>query len=159
MNPDQLLAMLERVRQTGSGRYVASCPAHKDRNPSLSVRVADDGRILLHCFAGCDIEDITGAIGLTISDLFPDRPLTQTALRNSPLKLRPAEALLLLGHETFVVVLLVEEFIAMLRRGEIPSELGVNRLVTSVGRIQTVRSVTDAITPPEFKAIRQGLAA
>jgi len=31
---------------------MALCPAHDDRNPSLSIQLADD-RILIHCFAGC----------------------------------------------------------------------------------------------------------
>lgn len=36
------------------GEYLAFCPAHDDRNtPNLRVREAEDGRVLLRCFAGC----------------------------------------------------------------------------------------------------------
>jgi hypothetical protein len=43
------------------GRGVIRCPAHDDRGPSLSWRLADDGRALLHCVAGCDVRSILAA--------------------------------------------------------------------------------------------------
>lgn len=159
MSPDAVLARFEKLRQTGPDRYLAPCPGHQDRSPSLSIRVLEDGRVLLHCFAGCGVEDIVGAIGLTVGDLFPDRPLAQQFFRSSPLKLKPAEALILLGHEAFVVALLVEELVTLMRAGTVPSELGLDRLMTAVGRIQTVRTLTEEVTPPEIKAIRRGEAA
>lgn len=51
---------------------LAHCPAHDDKNRSLSVKEADDGRVLLHCHAGCSTEDIVKALGLSLSDLFPE---------------------------------------------------------------------------------------
>lgn len=48
----------------------ALCPAHDDRNPSLSVRAGDDGRALVCCHAGCTVDAVCGAIGLRASDLF-----------------------------------------------------------------------------------------
>jgi DNA primase len=47
-----LLSRLTGLKQTAKG-WVALCPAHADKSPSLSIRLADDGKILLHCFAGC----------------------------------------------------------------------------------------------------------
>jgi hypothetical protein len=47
------------------------CPAHDDRNPSLSVSAGADGRVLLHCHAGCAVEDVLSALGLTLADLMP----------------------------------------------------------------------------------------
>jgi len=44
------------------GRGVVRCPAHEDRSPSLSWRLADDGRALVHCFAGCSFADILAAV-------------------------------------------------------------------------------------------------
>lgn len=70
---DVLLARLEGVRARGSGRWVARCPSHHDRTPSLSIRVAGDGALLVHCFAGCAAADICAALGLELSDLFPHR--------------------------------------------------------------------------------------
>lgn len=73
MSADLITSRLEGVRRTGPGRWVARCPAHKDRHASLSVRELDDGRTLLHCFAQCEVWSIVGAIGLEMTDLFPPR--------------------------------------------------------------------------------------
>lgn len=69
---DPVLARLEHVHQQGRG-WTARCPAHNDKGPSLSIAIGTDGRVLLHCFAGCTVHDITAAMGLTLADLF-DRP-------------------------------------------------------------------------------------
>lgn len=68
---DIILSRLKRVKQTANGGYTALCPAHEDKQESLSIAEADDGRVLLKCFAGCDIRDIVGAMGLEMRDLFP----------------------------------------------------------------------------------------
>lgn len=70
---DALISRLESVKRTGSGRWMARCPSHKDKHASLSVRELDDGRILLHCFAACDVGEVLGAIGMTVNDLFLER--------------------------------------------------------------------------------------
>lgn len=44
-----------------------------DRSAGLSIKLADDGRLFLHCFAGCTAETIVAAVGLTMADLFPPR--------------------------------------------------------------------------------------
>ena len=49
-------AVLVEARRTGNGNWQARCPAHADRSPSLSIGVGSDGRILLHCLAGCALE-------------------------------------------------------------------------------------------------------
>lgn len=52
------------------------CPAHEDKAPSLSVRPASsDGWLRVKCFKGCSREDILGAVGLSLSDIGPDRPI------------------------------------------------------------------------------------
>jgi hypothetical protein len=71
MSADTLLSRLDRVRKTGTGRWVACCPAHGDKAPSLSIRELPDGRVLLHCFAGCPTESVLGAAGLSFGDLMP----------------------------------------------------------------------------------------
>jgi hypothetical protein len=65
---EELLGRLERVRRSGTGA-MACCPAHEDRNPSLSVARGDD-RILVHCHAGCTTEQVLLALGLTWADLY-----------------------------------------------------------------------------------------
>jgi hypothetical protein len=56
-----LLSGLEGVRHC-TGGYTARCPAHDDRNPSLSIREIEDGRVLFHCFAGCTFDAIRHAL-------------------------------------------------------------------------------------------------
>lgn len=68
MNAEAILALLRGVRRTGGG-WMARCPAHRDRSPSLSIREAN-GKILLHCFAGCNAEAVCSAIGIRLADLF-----------------------------------------------------------------------------------------
>lgn len=57
-------------QKNGQG-YVALCPVHDDTNPSLSINVGKDGRILLNCFAGCPTEAVLEIVGLRMSDLKP----------------------------------------------------------------------------------------
>lgn len=71
---NQLLARLERVKQVGSGKWKACCPAHDDKSPSLGIKHTDDGKILIHCFSGCPVAEILAAIGLDMNDLYPDNP-------------------------------------------------------------------------------------
>jgi hypothetical protein len=72
MNLDSVLARLERVRHGGTG-YIARCPAHEDRSPSLSIREGDGGRILLHCFAGCSFEAVCAALKMETREFFNKR--------------------------------------------------------------------------------------
>lgn len=55
------LARLKRFRQVGQNRYVACCPAHDDKNPSLSITQTHD-KVLVHCFAGCEQRDVLWAL-------------------------------------------------------------------------------------------------
>ncbi len=67
-----ILERVQKVKKTGDKKYMACCPAHDDSDPSLAINEANDGRILLHCFAGCPAGDVVAAIGLSLSDLFPE---------------------------------------------------------------------------------------
>ena len=68
--------ILPRLRgvKGGQGQWTALCPAHQDTHNSLSISTGQDGRILFHCHAGCGVEAIAGALGLSVKDLFEDRP-------------------------------------------------------------------------------------
>lgn len=72
---NDLIERLVKVKKTGKG-YQARCPAHDDGGPSLSLREGDDGRVLLHCHAGCATASVLAAIGLSMVDLFAasDKP-------------------------------------------------------------------------------------
>jgi hypothetical protein len=67
---EDVLHRLDKVKKSGKG-YQAQCPAHEDKGPSLSLREGEDGRVLLHCFAGCSTGAVVAAMGLTMADLFP----------------------------------------------------------------------------------------
>lgn len=71
MSAENLLSNLDKVKRTGQGRWLACCPSHSDKSASLSVRALDDGRTLVHCFAGCSVEEVLGAVGLTFDALYP----------------------------------------------------------------------------------------
>jgi len=56
--------------QKAGGGWLARCPAHDDRKPSLSIREGDDGKVLVHCHAGCDQSEVIAA--LRSRGLWPD---------------------------------------------------------------------------------------
>ena len=66
-----LLSRLENPRGSHP-KWNAKCPAHEDRSPSLSIKALDDGRVLVHCHAGCSAHDVMAALGLSLRDLFPE---------------------------------------------------------------------------------------
>ena len=69
---ERLLAKLPGAKRNGRG-WMARCPAHDDRRPSLSITQGDDGRALVNCHAGCTVDAICEALGIAKVDLFPDR--------------------------------------------------------------------------------------
>lgn len=72
MTADSITRALE-ARRSGSC-WMAKCPAHDDKNPSLSIREVD-GKVLLHCHAGCRQRDVIAA--LKSRGLWPERPVNQ----------------------------------------------------------------------------------
>ena len=72
----EILERLENTRQW-KGQWIASCPAHKDKEPSLRIKQLEDGRILLKCWAGCHARAITNAVGLDMRVLYPQSPASQ----------------------------------------------------------------------------------
>lgn len=69
---NKLVTRLNNPKQTGRNQWQCKCPAHEDRSPSLSIAETDDGRTLIHCHAGCAPIDVVHAVGLEMSDLFPE---------------------------------------------------------------------------------------
>ena len=111
MSAATLLDRLSAVRQTGTGRWLARCPAHEDGSPSLSIRELDDGRVLLHDFGGCDTHAVLEALGLEMAALFPERlpgsgPAGGFSRINS--RIAAADALAALDHELTVACMLIE---------------------------------------------------
>jgi hypothetical protein len=76
---EDILSRLEKVKRTGPGNWLACCPAHEDRSPSMTIAERDDGRILVHCHAECSFEAIAGAVGLGWDVWFPPKPIEHAA--------------------------------------------------------------------------------
>lgn len=70
-----LVAEGRKLKGGTNGSVMAQCPSHADGTESLSITEADDGsgKVLLHCFAGCEPAAVVAALKLELSDLYPPR--------------------------------------------------------------------------------------
>lgn len=100
----ELLNRLEGVRQTGEGRWIAKCPAHDDRSPSLTLRDAGD-LLLVTCHAGCDFYDVIGAAGMAPSKLFSNPKSASRSLYVDTVEIPPADVMLLLEKDLIVLAI------------------------------------------------------
>jgi hypothetical protein len=126
----ELLSRLEGVKRTAPGRWIARCPAHEDRKASLSVRELEDGRVLLHDFAGCSTHEVLAAAGLEISDLFPEREQHHGKPERRPFP--AADVLRGVGFEALVVAAAASAMLA----GEPLSAVDRERLMLAASRLQ-----------------------
>lgn len=89
MTPIQkLLPRLDAVKSVKPGQWVAKCPAHDDKHPSLCITEKSDGTLLLKDWAGCSVAEILHTVGLELHHLFPDSsvyspPLTKWGIRKA----------------------------------------------------------------------------
>ena len=130
---DAVLHRLDRVKRTAPDKWIALCPAHEDRKPSLSIREADDGRVLIHCWSGCSAADVVGALGLSLSDLFPGDRRSLADHGTGPMR-RPfdwRDALQGIAHEATVARLIVEA----VNRGDEMDIESMDRLALAEERI------------------------
>ena len=137
MAVDEFLSRLEKVRRTGNGTWLACCPAHQDKTPSMSVREMDDGRILAYCFAMCGIEEILGAVGLDFDALFPDKPIDHARPLRRPFP--AADVLEALAAETRIVAVAS----SMMGKGWIPPPEEHERLMKAAERIEAGRALAN----------------
>lgn len=129
-NIESLISRLERVKRTGTGRYMARCPGHEDRTASLSVRELDDGRVLLHCFAGCNVGEVLGAMGMTVSDLFPER-IQSTTGKPERRPFPAADVLRAIAVEAQIVAVVAVDVV----QGVVITERIKDRVLRAAGRI------------------------
>ena len=85
MEINDFISRLDNVKKSGK-QYSARCPAHDDTHNSLAVTEGRDGKILVHCHAGCSVQEITSAMGLTTKELFPNNGFNSTVVQwnNAP---------------------------------------------------------------------------
>lgn len=122
MNAAAMLARLDGVRRSGKG-WIARCPAHADKSPSLSIAESDDGRVLIHCFAGCPAADVVAAIGLDLAALFPRKladcsPQGREAARAAITERDRRDAATALRHEAIIVAATASELMPFALTGE-----------------------------------------
>lgn len=134
-----VLTRLEGVRPYGKG-HTARCPSHEDRTASLSIAQGNDGRLLVHCFAGCSVHDIVGAIGLAVADLFPRRlsdasPEARKELQGLALKSQVKACASVLDHEAGVVLIAAGD----VGRGRALADADHARLALAADRIRAAR--------------------
>lgn len=98
---DNLLPLLDKVKRTGKETWIACCPAHDDKSPSLTISEKDDGRILIHCFGGCSVYEVLGAVGLDMAALFPPREIKHSKPERRPFP--AADVLRAISFESLVV--------------------------------------------------------
>ncbi|MGB5159992.1 MAG: DNA primase [Thermoanaerobaculia bacterium] len=136
---ERVLDSLAGVRRTGPGRWLALCPAHEDRRPSLSVREGDDGRALLYCFAGCGAVEVLDSLGLKWGDLYPERletyPKTGRGARRTAPPIPARDALEILDQEALAVAIIATR----LAKGEHVAQHR-EALQSAAGRIGAIHS-------------------
>lgn len=131
---ENLIQRLAKVRGR-NGSWTACCPAHNDKGPSLAVRELPDGRVLLHCFAGCETESVLVAIGMDMTDLFPPDSKRREYGPGKP-GVKPAfyasDLMRIIAFEALVVQIVAFDIAA----GKRPSEEDRQRMMLAHQRIE-----------------------
>jgi hypothetical protein len=139
---EALLARLDGVQRSGCG-WRANCPnGHSKARGSIAITEADDGRVLLHCFACSDTPAILAAIGMEVADLYPERirdssPQGRQAARAEFQRSAWRAALGVLAREASIVLCAAR----MLRDGHALPACDIARLALATDRIESARRV------------------
>lgn len=133
MPADALLSRLHKVKRKAEHQWIACCPAHQDKSPSMTIAELDDGRVLIHCFAGCDATAILAAVGLDFDALFPPKSI-EHHVKPSSAPFIGRSVLEAVSFEALVVVAAANK----LRSGDKLSEEDHARLVKAAERLQGV---------------------
>ena len=72
MTLQEVLTHFKVEHKNSNNAYQCKCPVHKDKKASLTI-TGKNGKVLIHCHAGCETKDILDAVGLTFADLGSER--------------------------------------------------------------------------------------
>ena len=133
MSAPDLINRLHGVKETGAGRWIARCPAHDDRHASLSVRELDDGRVLVHDFAGCSVEEVLAAVSLEFDALFPERPIANHVKRERR-PFFPTDVFDVARREVAVGAIIAGD----LHKSRTVSEADYERLLIAINRLDDI---------------------
>lgn len=131
---ENVLSRLESVQGAGK-RFKARCPAHEDKTPSLSLKEGDDGRVLIHCFAGCAVQAVVAALGLRLSDLFN----AENAHYKTSTMRGVSRRELMKASETEMQILFIAK--ADQLRGRTASQLDLDRVKIAQHRVSLARRI------------------
>jgi hypothetical protein len=147
---DALRSRLKGVKRVKQDRdhFMAVCPAHQDNSPSLSLSRAEDGRALVHCFAGCETRDVLAAVGMEMRHLFPENLSQEQRKQFRRIKLQAVR-----GDE----YLIIEAAKTEAKAGAL-SEESTARLALAQARVdqldRQLEELGSAVTPPRV-ALRE----
>jgi hypothetical protein len=134
MSIEKLLLNLDKVKRTSNNSWMACCPAHADKSPSLSIKDTGDGRLILKCFAGCETIDVLNAVGLDWDDVMP--PKTQYTPTVKPVKhtIYATDALRILKTESQIITMAAMD----ITKGRTINDSELSRIKLAMQRINTI---------------------
>ena len=133
-----ILPRLDRVKETKQGQWLACCPAHQDREPSLALKELSDGMVMLHCWSGCDAREIVNAIGLDMRSLYP--PMQESIQGRNVKQAMPSWK-----RQQFVDLFNFERLVANIFRADVKANRfkvnDLNRFFVACERMRRVQGV------------------
>ena len=137
MSAETLLSRLDDVKQTSSNTWRARCPSHGSKGRTLAIK-DDNGKVLVRCFAECSADEIVGAVGLKLEDLFPPRP-KDDFVRGERRPFPAADILRCVAEEIMIVWVISRD----MEVGKIPLQDDFDRLTVANRRIQSALEAID----------------
>ena len=132
MRIEEILTRFDGVKETGKGQHSCQCPAHDDGSASLGIKEGDGGRILLNCFAGCDVKSILDSAGLDWKDILPDNKLYQVEKHS----FNPFAVLKMIRDEVLIIGLASAD----IRNNKPLNDEDHDRLLKAVGNVRDAYS-------------------
>lgn len=130
MEINEILSKFQKVYKSGNDQWQCLCPVHEDKSPSVGIKLVNDGRILIHCFSGCNTNDILDAVGLTFDNLFPNK--LEDHMKPVKRAFNPYVVLSSLSNEILLCTLAAMD----LSKGKILNETDKQRLILAYSRIK-----------------------
>lgn len=100
-------------KSSGDNQYQANCPCphhKKENNKHLAITQDSEGRIGVHCFAGCYVDEVLPEVGLKIRDLFPDQsPADREQYRANIAEKRKIDERSSLTHRFYVEICVIQQ--------------------------------------------------
>jgi len=137
-----LLDRLDNLKQTRPDEWRSRCPAHEGRSRSLAIKYVDS-RLLIHCFAGCDKDEIVEAAGMVMSDLFDKTPDSSPADRKDRIQTKNAREIL-------------QSITVPIRAVMIAVRISQNRLLTRE-EMEALDRASDTVNQALDSAVNQGV--